>query len=63
MDEDNQDFKITNARNIAKTNVNPLFETLKPIYAEVSTQENSIFSLMFVRCLGRIHNSMYLSIC
>ncbi|XP_052695895.1 cell-death-related nuclease 7-like [Crassostrea angulata] len=34
MDEDNQNFQKTNAHNITKTNVNPLFETLKPIYAK-----------------------------
>lgn len=43
MDENNQNFKITNARNIAKTNVNPLFETLKPIYAKVSTKKHHFF--------------------
>lgn len=43
MDENNQNFQKTNAHNITKTNVNPLFETLKPIYAKVSTKKHHFF--------------------
>lgn len=39
MDEDNPNFKKTYAHNIATTNVNPLFKTLKPIYDKVSTKK------------------------
>lgn len=33
MDANNQNFKITWMRNIARSNMNPLFQTLKPLYS------------------------------
>lgn len=53
MDEDNQCFKRTRARDITRHNVNPLFETLRPIYFNVSIRR--IFFLICVRYLAHIY--------
>lgn len=45
MDEDNQCFKRTRARDITRRNVNPLFETLRPIYFNVSIRRIFFFNL------------------
>lgn len=53
MDESNQCFKRTRARDITRRNVNPLFETLRPIYFNVSIRR--IFFLICVRYLAHIY--------
>lgn len=40
MDEDNEKFKKTNAHDITKEKVNPLFKTLEQIYDNVSTKKH-----------------------
>lgn len=44
MDEDNQCFKRTRARDITRRNVNPLFETLRPIYFNSRLQSYAMYN-------------------